>query len=512
MKNQLLSGSLAVFSALIICKISAFLQDMIIAANLGATELGDAFNTVNGIQDTIYPMLAVGISQVFLPAYKSLLIKKGQEKADTLANYAIVFFTILSIIIVLLLVVFASQVVSVVVPGFSQEQKNVIARLVQISAISYTFTCIASIYSSILIAHSNFFASEIRGLFTHIPIIIAAVIFYDRYGLDALAYALIIASIMRLVVLLPFLHKGYKFNLFNSVSLEYAKSLLSKLPAAFVSSGVIQLNTLVDKMMASTLAVGSISCLNYGTRVYMVLQELLANVLATSSYPQIIELIAKNELEKLEILIRKITLVIFFVTVPVSIGGIVYSRQIIDFVFVRGAFTIDMGEITASVFGAYLLALSFSSLNGIFNNIYFGFGDTKSPMTFNILNLMLNIVFNFIFMRFWGLHGIALATSLASLICFITRFYFIQGKLKIKIRYLAYHLMLIFVGSLISVFAAWNLTMLIKQTSSLLTCLVAIIIASIIYIFLMYLLKCPVCTDAQALIMQLKSKKKGNKI
>ena len=510
MKNQLISGSLAVFCALIICKISAFLQDMIIAANLGATELGDAFNTVNGIQDTIYPMLAVGISQIFLPAYKSLLVKKGQEKADSLANYAIVFFTILSIIVVLLLIVFATQVVSIVVPGFSVGQKNIIARLVKISAISYIFTCIASVYSSILIAHRNFFASEIRGVFTHIPIIIAAAIFYNWYGLDALAVSLIIASIMRLVVLLPFLHKEYTFTLSSSVSLKYAKSLLVKLPAAFVSSGVIQLNTLVDKMMASTLAVGSISCLNYGTRIYMVLQELLANVLATSSYPQIIELIAQNKLDQLELLIRKMTLVIFFITVPVSMGGIVYSKQIIDFVFVRGAFTVDMGEITASVFCAYLLALSFSSLNGIFNNIYFGFGDTKSPMIFNLLNLMLNVVFNFIFMHFWGLQGIATATSLSSLICFITRFYFIHDKLKIKVKYLVLQLMLIFVGALISVSIAWIFTVFIGFTSSLLTCLIAVVFASVIYFFIMWLLRCPVCVDAQALIMRIKSERKGN--
>lgn len=508
MRKSLLSGSLAVLAALIICKITAFLQEMIIAAYLGATAVGDAFNTVNGIQETIYPMLAVGISQVFLPAYKSIMVQRDQKKADSLANYAIVFFTGISIVVVILLIIFAPFVVSVVAPGFDAEQKDLTAHLVRLSAVSYAFICCASVLSSMLIANGRFFASEIRGAFTHLPIIIAALLFYKRYGLDALAISLVVAGIARLVVLLPFMHKGYRFTLNDPPPWKYLKTLLARLPSALVSSGITQLNTLVDKIMASNLVVGSISCLNYGTRLYMVLQELFANVIATSSYPQIIELIAQDKKDELSKLLSKIVCVIWFFTIPLTVGGIVYSNNLVHIAFVRGAFTSEMGKITASVFIGYISALAFSSLNGIMNNVYFGFGDTKSPMLFNLLNLLLNIGFNIVFVHRYAVAGLAIATSISSIICLSMRVLFLRKKMTLRFEGLLKQGLVILVSSLVAVLFSYGIIQLIGIEGNVLLLLLAGIISIVVYLLEMRVIKMPVYEEAIAMSRKVLSKRK----
>lgn len=508
MRKSLLSGSLAVLAALIICKITAFLQEMIIAAYLGATAVGDAFNTMNGIQETIYPMLAVGISQVFLPAYKSIMVQRDQKKADSLANYAIVFFTGISIVVVILLIIFAPFVVSVVAPGFDAEQKDLTAHLVRLSAVSYAFICCASVLSSMLIANGRFFASEIRGAFTHLPIIIAALLFYKRYGLDALAISLVVAGIARLVVLLPFMHKGYRFTLNDPPPWKYLKTLLARLPSALVSSGITQLNTLVDKIMASNLVVGSISCLNYGTRLYMVLQELFANVIATSSYPQIIELIAQDKKDELSKLLSKIVCVIWFFTIPLTVGGIVYSNNLVHIAFVRGAFTSEMGKITASVFIGYISALAFSSLNGIMNNVYFGFGDTKSPMLFNLLNLLLNIGFNIVFVHRYAVAGLAIATSISSIICLSMRVLFLRKKMTLRFEGLLKQGLVILVSSLVAVLFSYGIIQLIGIEGNVLLLLLAGIISIVVYLLEMRVIKMPVYEEAIAMSRKVLSKRK----
>lgn len=496
MKKSLLSGSVAVLAALIICKITAFLQEMIIAAYLGATAVGDAFNTVNGIQETIYPMLAVGISQVFLPAYKSIMVQKDQKRADSLANYAIVFFTGISVVVVILLIIFAPFVVSVVAPGFDVTQKELTAHLVRLSAVSYAFICCASVLSSMLIAHGRFFASEIRGAFTHLPVIIGALLFYKQYGLNALAISLVVAGVARLVVLLPFMHKGYRFTLKNAPQWDYIKSLLARLPSALISSGIAQLNTLVDKIMASNLVVGSISCLNYGTRLYMVLQELFANVIATSSYPQIIELITQDRKEDLSNLLNKIVSVIWFFTIPLTIGGIFYSKNLVYAAFVRGAFTSDMGVITAGIFVGYILALAFSSLNGIMNNVFFGLGDTRSPMLFNLFNLLLNICFNFIFIRILGAMGLAIATSLSSILCLIMRVFFLRKTIPLKFNGLLRQGIMIFIASVIAVLISSSFIRLMSLNDNFVVLAVGVIVSACVYMVEMKLLKAPVYVEA----------------
>lgn len=505
----MLSGSLAVLAALIICKITAFLQEMIIAAYLGATSVGDAFNTVNGIQQTIYPMLAVGISQVFLPAYKSIIVQKDQKRADSLANYAIVFFTGISIVVVILLIIFAPFVVSVVAPGFDAGQRALTAHLVRLSAASYAFICCASVVSSMLIAHGRFFISEIRGAFTHLPVIIAALVFYRRYGLDALAISLVVAGIARLAVLLPFVHKEYRFTLNDPPPREYIQTLLKRLPSALISSGITQLNTLVDKIMASNLVVGSISCLNYGSRLYMVLRELFANVIATSSYPQIIELIAQNKKEELAKLLNTIVSVIWFFTLPLTVGGIVYSSQLVRVVFVRGAFTTDMGMVTAGVFVGYLFALAFSSLNGIMNNVYFGFGDTRSPMLFNLLNLILNICFNFIFVRLFAVMGLAIATSISAIICLALRVLFLRKKMPLRFGGLFKQAVLILGSSAIAVSISFWIVKLSAMNGTALILISGIAISVLVYFVEMKLLNPPVFVAAEKVVRDFIQKKKN---
>lgn len=500
MKKNIFSGSVAVLAALIICKITAFLQEMIIAAYLGATAVGDAFSTVKSIQETIYPMLAVGISQVFLPAYKSMMVRDGREKADSLANYAILFFTGISVLVVILLIIFAPFAVRLVAPGFDAAQKELTAHLVRLSALSYAFICCASVLSSMLIANGRFFASEIRGAFTHIPIIIAALFFYERYGLDALAISIVVAGIARLVILLPFMPKGFRFTLRNPPERQYIKTLLARLPSALISSGITQLNTLVDKIMASNLSVGSISCLSYGTRLYMVLQELFANVVATSSYPQIIELIARDRKDELSKLLSKIICVIWFFTIPLTVGGIVYSENLVHVAFVRGAFTSEVGGVTAGVFIGYISALAFSSLNGIMNNVFFGFGDTKSPMMFNLLNLMLNVCLNFIFVKRFAVAGLAIATSISSVICLSLRVFYLQTKMTFRFNILAKQGLMILISSLIAVGISYAVVKITKLSGNLGILICGVTVSVVVYLFEMKIEKSPVYEEAIKII------------
>ena len=488
-KNSLLNGSISVLLALIICKITAFFEEVIIASNLGATAVADAFITVKGIQETIYPMLAVGVTQVFLPAYKSIIVQKDQKKADSLANYTIIFFFVLSVILVTLIIVFAHYIVKAVAPGFDGNQTALTTHLVRLSAASYIFICAAAILSSVLLAEGRFFISEIRGAFTHIPVILAAIFFYKRFGLDALAISLVVAGITRFVILIPFIHKGYSFSLKDKPDLNSTKKLLSRLPSAFISSGITQLNTLIDKIMASNLVVGSISCLNYGTRLYMVSQEFFANVIAISTYPKIIELIAENKTKELEDLLLKIVTIIWFFTIPLSVAGIVYSHNFVHLIYVRGAFTPEMGDLTSGIFIAYIAAIAFSSLNRIINNVYFGFGDTRNPMYFNLINLIINIIFNIIFVRLFQVIGLAIATSLSASICLFIRMALLQKRISIKFMEMLKEGIKILLASIFAVGISYGIIRIAHIHSDLYVCMVAFVISFVLYMSEMILIK-----------------------
>lgn len=419
--KKVLRGTVVIVLVGILAKITSFIAEAVLAAYLGTTYQSDAYYMVNSVQMVIYPMLSVGIWKVFLPIYKEKITCGQADEAATLTNKVITFFSIVSFVAVGLLILLARPVVSVVAPGFTGETKELCIRLVRISAPMYFFIISAAIYASVLQANNRFLGSQIREVASHIPTIVAAVFFYKHFGIEAMAVALVIGGAVRLIIELPFVNWGYRFRPdFKFKSKEFGL-MLKRLPSALISEGVTQLNTLIDKMMASTLPEGTISALNYGHKLMNVLSGLLSTAIATALYPQMIELIALKREEELGKLVVKIIDIFCLLMAPVTLACVLFRTELVAAVFQRGAFTAESTAVTAGIFGLYSIGIFFIACNTVISNLFYGYGNTKTPMLISIANLVINVALNFGLIWLWGVNGLALATSLSAIITFFIR-------------------------------------------------------------------------------------------
>ncbi len=419
--NKILHGTIIIIIVGILAKFTSFLAEAILAAFLGTTSQSDAYYMVTSVQNVVYPMLSIGIWKVFLPLYKAHIAKDEQSIAESLTNKSISFFTTISCIVVILLIIFAPLLMYLVAPGFIGETRTLCIKLVRISAPMYIFIIASAVYASMLQCHNRFFGSQIREVASHIPTIVAAVFLYKALGIEIMAAALVVAGILRLLIELPFINWGYKYRPdFKFRSPEFAL-MLKRLPSALISAGVVQLNTLVDKAMASTLPSGTVSGLNYGHKLMNVFSGLLSSAIATAMYPQMIELISLDKKEELGKLIVKIINIFCVLMFPVTLACILFRTELVAAVFQRGAFDESSTAVTSSVFALYCLGLFFIACNTIISNIFYGHGDTKTPMYISFANLGINVALNLLLIYFWGVNGLALATSLSAIISFFIR-------------------------------------------------------------------------------------------
>lgn len=366
-------------------------------------------------------MLSVGIWKVFLPVYKEKITQGHTDQAYELTNKAISFFTIVSIIVVALIMVLTKPVVSIVAPGFEGETRELCIKLVRISAPMYVFIIASAVYASILQSHNKFLGSQIREVASHIPTILAAIFFYHRFGIEAMAIALVVGGAVRLIIELPFVDWGYKYKPDLKFRTKEFLTMLRRLPSALISEGVTQLNTLIDKAMASTLPEGTISGLNYGHRLMNVFSGLLSTAIATALYPQMIELIALKKEKELSKLVVKIINIFCVLMVPVTLACVLFRTELVAAVFQRGSFTAESTALTSGVFALYSLGIFFIACNTVITNLFYGYGNTKTPMYISIANLVINVVLNLILIHVWGVNGLALATSLSAIITFFIR-------------------------------------------------------------------------------------------
>lgn len=419
--KKVFRGTVVIVLIGILAKITSFIAEAVLAAYLGTTYQSDAYYMVNSIQMVVYPMLSVGIWKVFLPIYKEKLTHGLGEEATALTNKVITFFSIVSFVAVGLLILLAGPVVSVVAPGFEGDIRALCIKLVRISAPMYFFIISAAIYASILQANNKFLGSQIREVASHIPTILAAVFFYKRFGIEAMAIALVAGGAVRLLIELPFVNWGYRFRPdFKFRSQEFGL-MLKRLPSALISEGVTQLNTLIDKAMASMLPEGTISGLNYGHKLMNVFSGLLSAAVATALYPQMIELIALKKEEELSRLVVRIIDIFCLLMIPVTLACVLFRTELVAAVFQRGSFTAESTALTSGVFALYSIGIFFIACNTVITNLFYGYGNTKTPMFISIANLVINVALNLGLIYIWGVNGLALATSLSAVITFFIR-------------------------------------------------------------------------------------------
>jgi murein biosynthesis integral membrane protein MurJ len=460
--KKIFRGTLIILVVTVLAKLAAFLSEAVNAAYLGTTYKSDAYYMVASIQQVLYPMLSIGIWKVFLPIYKDKLTHNDQSGADGLANKMISFFTIISISAVVLLILLASPVVSLVAPGFEGETKRLCIELVRISAPMYVFIIAAAIYASMLQCHNKFFGSQIREVATHIPVILAAVLFYRRFGIRAMAIALIAGGLLRLLVELPFVDWGYRFRPdFNFKCPEFGV-MLKRLPSALLSEGVHQINVLIDRAMASMFPEGAVSGMNYGHRLTNVFSGLLSSAVATALFPQMVELISRKKLEELEKLMTKILSIFMLLMIPVTIACMLFSEDLVRAVFERGAFQEESVSLTAGVFTFYSLGLLFVACSTVVTNVFYGFGDTKTPLIIGLINMGINILLNVTLAHIMGVNGLALATSLAALISLGLRFFFVRKHVELEWKQLGLTFVKVLLAAAFACGSAWMLSGLLQ--------------------------------------------------
>lgn len=416
--NLVIRGTISIMIVGVLAKVASFISEAILAAALGTSAVGDAYYMVANIQAVIFPMLNIGIWNVFLPLYKTHIAKGELQEAYGLADRSISFFTLASIAIVALLLVFAETVVSIVAPGFEGSTKELCVTLVRIAAPKYCFITASAVYASMLQCHNRFVGSQIREVASHIPTIIAALFLYERFGIRILAVALVAGGMLRLLIELPFVNWGYHYrpNL-HFKSAEF-KEMLRRMPPVLLTEATVQVNALIDKAMASTLPDGTISGMNYGHKLVNVVSGLLSVSVATALYPQMIELIAQKKREELSNLVVRILRLFCALMLPVTLACILFSRELVTAVFRRGAFNMESVSLTAGVFAMYSVGLLFYASNTVLNNLFYSSGDTKTPFYVSLAAMGINICLNLCLIRLLGANGLAMATALSSISVF----------------------------------------------------------------------------------------------
>ena len=176
----------------------------------------------------------------------------------------------------------------------------------------------------------------------------------------------------------------------------------------------MQINLLVDTILASLLPIGSIAALYYADRIAQLPLGVIGIALGTALLPRLARFeVEGDRIKVVETLAKGCQLGMFF-AIPSMVAVLLIAEYIIGGLFAYGAFNKEQITPVAMVLMAYGVGIPAFILVKILQSAFFAADDPRTPMLITLVAIVINVVLSIMLMRLIGVMGIALATSIAS--------------------------------------------------------------------------------------------------
>ncbi len=397
-------------------KVIGFAREIVLTFYYGASNVSDVYIVSQTIPNTIFAIIGAGLVTTFIPIYSKVINKKGENEANKFLSSVINVVILISLIIAIFVNIFAKQVVLLFAPGFSGDTLRLAIVFTKISVFGIVITGVVYILNAYLQVKDNFIIPAFISLPMNFVIIFSFMI-SSKYGIELLAYGILISVLMQLIFIIPAVYKNrLKYMIVFDFKSQYIKEMLILSIPIIVGTSVNQLNVLVDKNIASTITQGGISALNYSYRLNGLINGLFVAPIVTVIYPKITRKVIDKDHSGLNSIINETIIYVALFVIPATIGSMVLARPIVEFLFMRGEFTDIAANMTSNALFYYSIGMLFVGLREVFSRVYYSYNDTRTPTINSVIGVVLNIILNVVLSRFMGISGLALATSISAIV------------------------------------------------------------------------------------------------
>lgn len=384
----------------------------------------DAFLSANRVPDIMFNLMAGGaLASAFIPVFATFLTQSDRSGAWRLAS-GIGNLLVLGLGLAAALVWIAAPwiVPNLLVPGYDDPtQIELTIDLLRIQLIALVLFGISGLVMSILNAHQRFVLPALAPSFNWLGWIIGLFLLVPRLGIYGLAWGVVFGALFHLLIQLPGLlglHVHHRWTLgVRDPAVRQVGGLM--IPRVF-GVAVVQLNFLVNIILASTMVSGSLTGITLGFAIMMMPQIVIAQALAIAALPTFSAQVARGEISQMRESLATTLRGVVFLSLPASIGLLLLRRPIVSMLFERGEFDSRSTDLVAWALLWYAAGLVGHALVEIISRAFYALKDTRTPVLVGAAAMGLNVVLSLTLSIAFGrvgwtpLGGLALANTLAT--------------------------------------------------------------------------------------------------
>ncbi|MFE7060651.1 murein biosynthesis integral membrane protein MurJ [Sutcliffiella sp. NPDC057660] len=412
----------------VVAKVLGFVREAFVAAYFGTSSATDAFFVANIVPNILFTALGLAIASGIIPLYAEQK-EKSEAGAKKFVSAVTSILLLFSILVVILGMIFAPQIAKLMAPGFNKEQLELATELTRIMIPAFSFMIMSAIATGVLHTNKQFLAPAMVSIPNSVIVIFAMILFGQTYGVVGLTVASLLGIISQFIIQLPqFSQHGIRLNFaFNEQGDEIKRTFYAFMPI-IIASLAVQLNAVVDRMVASGLDEGSISALNYANKLMYLPLSIIIAALIDIFYPTLVDNAKKGD--AFLNTVRSGMKTIFYFSVPILIVMLISREELVAIAFQRGEFQEDSLNKTVNAFVFYTIGMVFIALREYFIRCFFALKKTKVTMYTSIIAVLINIILSIILSKYLALGGIALASSISFFLQAVILYVWLNKDLK----------------------------------------------------------------------------------
>lgn len=411
-------------------KMLGFLREIFIGAKFGSGILTDTYVLSMSAIALFSTLITQAINTTTIPVLSEVEKVEGKESKIVHTSNLLNIISIFSIVIIIFAYFLSPLIIQIIAPAFVDDQFNLAVNLMRVGLPSILLSGIQGVLRGFLQSEGSFTETAFLSFPTNFVFLAYLIFFADNMGVTGLMITSVLGILSQIIIQVYGIKKlNFKYSLKFDLKDQYIQKILYLIPPVLISVGISDLNSLIDKSMASTLVSGSISALNYAGKLTSLITGIFISSITVVLFPILSQAAASKRFDNLKNTIIRGINIILLITIPSTFGLIILANPIVKTAFQRGAFDETATYMTAGALVYIAVRLSSSSINSLLASTFYSLQDTKITLKVGISAVIINVMFNIILMGPMGHKGLALATTISSFSRVVIYIYILRKRI-----------------------------------------------------------------------------------
>lgn len=406
------AAAIVISFAFLLSRLLGLLRDRLLVAHFGVGPTVDAYTAAFRLPELLFTLLVSGAFAVaFIPVATGLIEKDKLKQVRELASILLNWLVLATLGIAAALWIFASPLVTLVVPGFDQARHDLTVELTRIMLITPALFAVSSVLGGVAQSFGRFVFFALASVFYNLGIIAGVLWLTPSMGITGVAYGVVAgAALQAAVQLCGLVGLGFRYYPKLSFKRKDVREVFSLMIPRTIDQGIDQVHYTVEMIIGSRLSSGSLTALYYANNLKNVPLALLGSSIATAAFPRLAARAAKGAKKELIDGFVDYARLILFLVLPAAALAFLLRGYLVRLIYGFGDPT------TADTLGWFAGSIVAEAFFFLVVRMFYALKDTKTPLIVSGSIIAIGAGLSFGLSGIYGVKGLAMAQSLLAII------------------------------------------------------------------------------------------------